>query len=550
MHELILKLSGKIDSWEGYQKTKSFFRSLLNDTSYPYKKYFDWFMIALIIISIAILILSKSEKLPAWLLEFDLYFITAVFALEYLLRLWVSQDIHKHLLETSKRENATKKDYYVIPLKKRLAYIFSLPALIDLIAIFPKFRIVRLFKLYHYLHGTSSLFKALTNKRFEFIFLGYMLFGITFSLGSVFYILEYGVNESLEGYLDAIYWALVTVSTVGYGDISPVTDTGKVVAMFGIIFGVAMISFVTSVMVSAFSERFDELRNTDNIHLVSKMDHVVIINGYGHLGATIARKLQMRGIYDPVIIENDEEKVKHAREDGYKVIRADGSSAKLIKDLYQKDNINALLTLTSSDIDNIYFILNARSVEKNAVIYARMNQHNLKRQYLATGVDNVLEPYEVVDTKAFNYLKRHSEEEQKGIIFFGYTYKSKHMCQLLQSDHAKVTIYETDEARYEEAKRDGFVDVVLVDEAQQDYLEHMKGLSGYIIVCAMEQDALNVYYAISLRSGGFSEEIVALSDSKEDNRKLILAGVSRIFDMYEESAERFIELIEKKESSR
>lgn len=76
----------------------------------------------------------------------------------------------------------------------------------------------------------------------------------------------------------------------------------------------------------------------------------------------------------------------------------------------------------------------------------------------------------------------------------------------------------------------------------------MKMLKDYIVVCAMKEDALNVYYVISLRSGGFEDEIVVLSDSKEDNRKLILAGVSKIFDMHEESAERFIELIEKKEN--
>jgi hypothetical protein len=61
----------------------------------------------------------------------------------------------------------------------------------------------------------------------------------------------------------------------------------------------------------------------------------------------------------------------------------------------------------------------------------------------------------------------------------------------------------------------------------------------------MNDEALNVYYAITLRANGFSSEIVALSDSKEDNRKLLLAGVSKIFDMYEESANLFIELIEK-----
>ena len=548
MHDLILKLSRMIDSSVRYQTTKSFFRSLLNDINYPYKKYFDWFMIGLIMTSIMILILSKSGKLPAWMIDLDLYFITTIFALEYLLRVWVSQDIHKHILATSKLKDATKKDYYLVPLKKRLEYLLSLPALIDLVAIFPKFRIIRLLKLYHYMHGTSSLFKALTRKRFEFIFLGYMLLGVTFSLGTVFYILEYGVNEHLGSYLDAIYWALVTISTVGYGDISPVTDTGKIISMFGIIIGIAMISFVTSVMVTAFSERFDELRNADNINLVSKINRAVIINGYGQLGMTIAKKLRLRGVYEPVIIEDEEEKVAQARADGYKVIRADGSSAKLIIDLYKGKNIEAMLTLTSSDIDNIYFILNAKSVQTDAVIYARMNQHNLRRQYYATGVDAILEPYDVVDSKALAYLKRHHDENKKGIIFFGYTHKSRHLCQMLRQEDIEVTIYETDSESFESAKRDGFVKVVQVDEEQQEYLEHIKLLKDYIVVCAMKEDALNVYYAISLRSGGFKDEIVALSDSKEDNRKLILAGVSKIFDMYEESAERFIELIEKKES--
>ena len=54
---------------------------------------------------------------------------------------------------------------------------------------------------------------------------------------------------------------------------------------------------------------------------------------------------------------------------------------------------------------------------------------------------------------------------------------------------------------------------------------------------------MNVYHAISLRSWGFPNEIIALSDSTEDNRRLLLAGVDKIFDMYEESSEIFVEMI-------
>ena len=538
MHDFIVKLSHKIDSSVRYQKIKSFFRSLLEDVNYPYKKYFDAFMIMLIVISISILIMSKSEKIPEWLVEFDLYFVTAIFALEYLLRLWISHDIHKFIVSTS--SESSKYERYWTIIKSKFRYMISLPALIDLVAIFPKFRIIRLLKLYHYMHGASSLFNALLKKRFEFVFLGYMLFGVTFTFGSIFYLLEYGVNESLGSYLDAIYWALVTISTVGYGDISPVTELGKVVSMFGIIFGIAMISFVTSVMVSAFSTRFGELRNQDSINSVNKMKNVVIINGYGHLGTTIAKKLKIHKNYEPVIIENNEDKAKLALEDGYNVIQADGSSAKLIKTLYERGNITAMLTLRSSDINNIYFILNAKSIQAESVIYARMNQIELRPQYEATQVDGLVEPYSVVNTKAFHYLKKHNEEKKKSIFFLGYTHKSMHICKMLKGEGIEPTIYEIDKESYEEAKSDDFTNVILIDQQSSEVPEINDGIA----VCAMNDEALNVYYSITLRANGFSDEIVALSDTKEDNRKLLLAGVSRIFDMYDESASQFVELIE------
>jgi len=547
MHNFILTLSHKIDNSSRYQKTKSFFRSLLEDVNYPYKKYFDYFMIFLIISSITILIASKTEKIPEWLVEFDLYFVTTIFALEYLLRLWVSHDIHKQIITSSQEENSST--HYMAVIKSKLKYMLSLPALIDLIAIFPKFRIIRLFKLYHYMHGTSSLFQALLKKRFEFIFLGYLLFGIVFSFGTLFYALEFGVNKELHSYLDAIYWALVTVSTVGYGDISPVTDIGKIISMFGIVFGIAMISFVTSVMVSAFSERFDELRNSDSLNHVHKMRNVVIINGYGHLGMTIARKLRINKKYEPVIIENDETKASLAIGDGYNVIKADGSSAKLIKDLYKKDNILAMLTLRSSDIDNIYFILNAKSIYRECVIFARMNHSYLLPQYVSSGVDEVIEPYSVVDSKALHYVKNHSLKKGK-VVVFGYTHKSKQLCKILKNEGELVTIYENSEENHQKAIDDGFNEVFFVNFEQSNYLDDIPLHKEDMVVCAMYNEALNVYHSISLKSHGFEGEIIALSDSKEDNRKFILAGVHKIFDMYEESANLFVEMIEKSTEER
>lgn len=510
---------------------KAFFRALLEDVDSPYKRYFDSFMIGLIILSTSLLVLDKTEQIPLWLYSFDFYFVTYIFAVEYLLRLWIYDE--------GLDNNATTLNI----LKVKLKYIFSPHAIIDFIAIFPQFRIIRLLKLYRYMSGATSLFEALFKKRFEFIFLGYMLIGVTFTFGSIFYILEFGTNIFINSYLDAIYWAFISISTVGYGDIVPVTQMGKVVSIFSIIVGVGMISFVTSVMVSAFSQRFNELRNQDSINHLYKIKNIVIINGYGHLAQTIIKKLNIKGKYHPVVLETNKEKAKIALQNGYKVIEADGSSARIIETIYQKRNdIVAMLTLSDSDIDNIYFILNAKSVYAQSVVYTIMNQTTLRPQYIGTKVDGLIEPYSVVDTKAYEYLKRHAKENKKSLFFFGYTHKSSKICQNLKDEDIDITIYEIDSTRYQKAQSDGFDDIVLIDESHHKSID----IDNSIAVCAMNEEALNVYYAITLRANGFANDIVALSDTKEDNRKLILAGVSKIFDMYEESASQFVEMIEER----
>mgnify|MGYP006935563016 FL=1 len=164
-----------------------------------------------------------------------------------------------------------------------------------------------------------------------------------------------------------------------------------------------------------------------------------------------------------------------------------------------------------------------------------MNQKELRPQYEAAKVDGLVEPYDVVDTKAFSFLKKHSEEEKKNIFFFGYTHKSIHICKALKNEGIEVTIYEISNESYEAAKNNGFTNVILIDEKNSEAPDINEGIA----VCAMNDEALNVYYTITLHANGFMDEIVALSDSKEDNRKLLLAGVSKIFDMYEESASQF-----------
>ncbi len=549
MDNLIIKLSQKFSDALRYQKVKFFFRSLLTDKNFLYKKYFDFFMIFLIFLSTFILILDETTDDPGLLTHFDLYVITSIFALEYLLRLWISQDLYKDIIFAQQHQKLnTFRDYFDVIVLPKLQYIVSFPALIDFIAIFPKFRILRLLKLYHYVPGISSLFITLSKKRFEFIFLGYLLLFIPFLVGSLFYLLENETNKNISSYLDAIYWAMITITTVGYGDITPVTDIGKIVSMFSIVFGVAMISFTTSIMVSAFSERFNELRNIGSIKQVHRMKNVILINGYGHLAKTISEKLKKSNKYSSAIIENDDHKVAMALDDGLYVIKANGSNAKLIEELIKKDNVISMLTLRSNDIDNIYFILSVKSIHqefmKSCKVFTRVNQSYLLPQYEFCGVDDMIEPYSQVNTRALRYLKHKRSDINQKAMLFGYTHKSRELCRVLKNENISILIYENIEANQQQAIEDGFDQVFFVDFERAEYLEDIPFASYQMIICAMTNDAFNVYHAISLRSNGYKGEIMSLSDSKEDNRKLKLAGVNKIFDMYEESAVRFIEMID------
>jgi len=229
-----------------------------------------------------------------------------------------------------------------------------------------------------------------------------------------------------------------------------------------------------------------------------------------------------------------------ALDHGYKVIRADGSSEKLIKELYHRDNVAVMLTLRSSDIENIYFILNAKSIYSDAIVFSRINQANLEVQYKSTKVNGTLNTHEVIHKRAFNYLLKYAQKEDKCFAFFGYTHKSIHLCEMLQEAGFDVHIYELDEPMVIQAKEDGFMNVIKIDI----HSNYAQMLEHSVLVCAMKDEAFNVYTAITLRSNGFTGEIVALSDSKEDNRKLHLAGANRIFDMYEESASLFVKMIE------
>jgi voltage-gated potassium channel len=227
-----------------------------------------------------------------------------------------------------------------------------------------------------------------------------LLFFVVSTGGIAIYVLEETHNPNIRNIFDAFYWSLITVSTVGYGDISPVTHTGRVVSMMLIVVGIAMISFSTSVIVSAFSEKLDELKESRIIDEINKSQEFLLICGYGQLTKMFLRQTQNRGesLRNYIILDKNPAKVQEAIKDGYRAIVEDASKHTTLSKFNTKNANVTLLCMLNNDIENIYITLNAKSINKDITVIARATNENVKKKYLRAGADYVLLPSEVAGT--------------------------------------------------------------------------------------------------------------------------------------------------------
>ena len=232
-------------------------------------KLFDIGLLAAIIISVLVVLLDSVATIHArfgtlfFLLEWTF---TILFTIEYILRILV--------------------------LERKWKYIFSIIGIIDLLAILPTYlsiffigyqylivlrslrllRVFRIFKLWRFMQASSFILKALYSSYRKILLFMIFIVLVVIIIGSFMYIIEAN-NPGFESIPNSIYWAVVTITTVGYGDVSPATPMGKFISVVVMLCGYSIIAVPTGILTSEMARAIHKRKSPKNCERCGAEDH-------------------------------------------------------------------------------------------------------------------------------------------------------------------------------------------------------------------------------------------------------------------------------------
>lgn len=201
----------------------------------------------------------------------------------------------------------------------------------------------------------------------------------------------YHFEENVGSILDAFYFTIVTVSTVGYGDIVPLTAQGKILAIILIVLGVGSVF----VVVPTFFELIVKKEIEEVLKLPtekSKMTGHIIVCGWGKVGKTLIDELEKRG-EKFVVIENNPQRIKHLVERDFLVIEGDACSETIL----DKANIDQakILYATLDDASNVFIVLTAKILNPAIKIISKVDYINNEAKLIKAGADQIINCHEI-----------------------------------------------------------------------------------------------------------------------------------------------------------
>ncbi|WP_295113207.1 NAD-binding protein [uncultured Methanobrevibacter sp.] len=277
--------------------------------------------------------------------------------------------------------------------------------------------------------------KLLSKLSTKYLTNGLILILILFAYGIIGSHFIMGLN-----FTDSLYYAVITMATVGYGDYIPVTNLQKIFATTLALGGVALLAYVFNIMLTSFHEKMKTYsKGAKKMNAIEKMDEYYILCGYGRVGKVVLNELIHRN-QNVVIIEKNEENSEDIEEnESVVVINKDATENDLIAKL-AGDKCQSVIISTGSDVTNLFIVLTIRETNPNAWIVSRCSKLENEPRLIKAGANKVVSP-EIIGGKDLYYQSakphllrltvRHTSDE----IFDEFKIISKHKCNLENIDY-------------------------------------------------------------------------------------------------------------------
>jgi len=214
------------------------------------------------------------------------------------------------------------------------------------------------------------------------------LIAFTLALGTVGFTL-------IDGYspFDAFYMTLITVSTVGYAELHPLSHAGRVFNSFLIFFGVTTMFFAIGAMTQSIielelGEYFGKRRTR---RMIDKLDNHFIICGYGRVGRNAANELQRSGV-PFVIVDRNPERAEKAIMAEMLAVAADSTRDETLRSV-GVERARGLVSALATDADNLFVILSAKNLNPRLYVATRAAEEEAEEKLRRAGADAVFAPY-------------------------------------------------------------------------------------------------------------------------------------------------------------
>jgi len=219
---------------------------------------------------------------------------------------------------------------------------------------------------------------------------GIIALAIIIVTGTIGYMLIQGWS-----FIDALYMTIITITTVGYDEVHPLSEGGQIFTIFLVVGGVGgalytLVAIVAYVIEGEFGATIGRRQMKNRI---AKLKEHFILCGYGRVGQEIARVFSKEGI-PFVVIDKDRDSIANAEKESHLYLFADATSDEVLKEAGIKQ-ARGMVVAVGSDADSTYITLSARQLRPDLFIEARASSSEVEAKLKKAGASRVISPYSI-----------------------------------------------------------------------------------------------------------------------------------------------------------